>query len=59
VVVLGIVIYCIWYYSQIFFLLLACGYVFSGPLVRIGGVLRRRFFRRRPRPAPAPGGGAN
>ncbi len=55
VVVLGIAIYAIWNFSQIFFLLLATAYVSSGILVRLAGILRRRFFPRRPAPDPGPG----
>ncbi len=57
VVVLGIAIYAIWNFSQIFLLLLATAYVSSGILVRFAGIVRRRLFPRRP--APDPGSGAN
>ncbi|MGO9240502.1 MAG: CDP-alcohol phosphatidyltransferase family protein [Bryobacteraceae bacterium] len=57
VVVLGIAIYAIWNFSQIFLLLLATSYVSSGILVRFAGILRRRFFPRRP--APDLGSGAH
>ena len=59
VVVLGIVIYAIWNFSQIFLLALAVTYVSSGMLVRFGGIARRRFFPRRVAPDPAPGAEAN
>jgi CDP-diacylglycerol--serine O-phosphatidyltransferase len=47
VIGLGSLIYLIWNYSQPVLLALAATYVASGIVIRIGGVLRRRF-----RPAP-------
>jgi CDP-diacylglycerol--serine O-phosphatidyltransferase len=49
VILAGAVIYGLWNYSEPMFLALAGGYVVSGILIRIGGVIRRRL-----RPAPAP-----
>lgn len=49
VVVLGSLIYLIWNYSQVVLLAMAITYVGSGIVVRIGGILRRRFH---PHPAP-------
>jgi len=59
VVVVGIVIYAIWNFSQVFLLLLATTYVCSGMLVRFGGIVRRRLLRRRTAPATEPRAGAN
>jgi len=55
VVGLGIVIYAIWNFSQLFLLVLAVTYVSSGMLVRFGGIMRRRFFPRQAAPDPVPG----
>jgi len=49
IILAGAVIYGLWNYSQPMWLALAGGYVASGILIRIGGVIRRRL-----RPAPAP-----
>ncbi len=49
VILAGAVIYGLWNYSQPMWLALAGGYVASGILIRIGGVIRRRL-----RPVPAP-----
>ncbi len=49
VVVLGILIYSIWNYSRTVLLAIALVYLASGIVVRIAGLLRRRF---RPHPAP-------
>jgi len=49
VVVLGSLIYLIWNYSQIVLVAMATAYVGSGIVVRVGGVVRRRFH---PHPAP-------
>jgi len=47
-VVVGILIYVIWNYSRVALPVLAGSYVLSGILIRLGGIVRRRF-----RPAPA------
>jgi CDP-diacylglycerol--serine O-phosphatidyltransferase len=49
VILAGAVIYGLWNYSQPMWLAMAGGYVASGILIRIGGIIRRRL-----RPAPAP-----
>jgi CDP-diacylglycerol--serine O-phosphatidyltransferase len=59
VVVLGIVIYAIWNFSQVFLLLLSTGYALSGILVRFAGSVRRRLLKRRTANAPEPQAGAN
>jgi CDP-diacylglycerol---serine O-phosphatidyltransferase len=48
VILAGAAIYGLWNYSQSMWLALAGGYVASGILIRIGGIIRRRF-----RPVPA------
>lgn len=53
VVVLGSLIYLIWNYSEIVLLAIAITYVGSGIVVRIGGILRRRFHPHPPQPGPA------
>lgn len=53
VVVLGSLIYLIWNYSQVVLLAMAITYVGSGIVVRIGGILRRRFHSHPPQPGPA------
>lgn len=53
VVLLGSLIYLIWNYSQIVLLAIAVTYVGSGVVVRIGGILRRRFHPHPPQPGPA------
>lgn len=50
VVLSGSVIYLIWMYPEPALLGLACVYVASGILVRLGGILRRQFRRRPPEP---------
>jgi CDP-diacylglycerol--serine O-phosphatidyltransferase len=52
VLVFGVFIYLIWNWAQIVLLILAVSYVSSGLLIRIGGILRRRF-KRPPAPAQA------
>ncbi len=47
VILLGGLIYLIWNYSQPVLLAMACAYVASGIVIRIGGIVRRRF-----RPSP-------
>jgi len=49
VVLLGSMIYLIWYFSQAALLALMGGYVLSGIVIRVGGIARRRL-----RPAPPP-----
>ncbi len=51
VIVIGILIYLIWNYSQPVLLALAATYVASGIIIRIGGSVRRHW-RRRPAPQP-------
>lgn len=46
----GAVIYLIWHYPQPMLLAMAGAYVASGMLIRIGGLLRRRFHRAPPEP---------
>jgi CDP-diacylglycerol--serine O-phosphatidyltransferase len=43
VILLGALIYLIWNYSQPVLLAMAVLYVGSGIVVRIGGILKRRF----------------
>ena len=50
IILVGAFIYGIWNYAQLLLLAMATAYVASGILIRIGGILRRRF--RRPPPAP-------
>jgi CDP-diacylglycerol--serine O-phosphatidyltransferase len=45
VILFAAFIYGVWNYSQILFVALAAAYVASGILIRIGGLLRRRFKR--------------
>ena len=49
IVLLGALIYLIWNYSQPVLLSMALTYVGSGIVIRIGGILRRRFRTARPR----------
>ncbi|MBI2681306.1 MAG: CDP-diacylglycerol--serine O-phosphatidyltransferase [Candidatus Solibacter usitatus] len=51
VILLGIVIYLFWHYSQLGLLAMAIVYVGSGVVIRIGGIVRRLF---RPTPPPPP-----
>ncbi len=51
VILLGIVIYLFWHYSQLGLLAMAVVYVGSGVVIRIGGVVRRLF---RPSPPSPP-----
>ena len=46
VVLLGMIIYAIYNFSQVFLLLLCCTYVLSGLVIRVFGVVRRHFFRK-------------
>lgn len=50
-VLIGSLIYLIWHFSQPFLLILCSVYVTSGILIRLGGIMRRRF-RTHPQPAP-------
>ncbi len=52
IIVLGALIYAIWNYSEPVLLILSATYVGSGIVIRVGGIVRRRF-RRHPSP-PAP-----
>jgi len=52
VIVLGILIYLIWNYSQTVLLAMAGTYVGSGILIRIGGIMRRRMRRSALPPEP-------
>ena len=54
IVVLGALIYGIWNWSQPVFLAMAISYVGSGIVIRIGGLLRRRFRHSPPHPPTAP-----
>jgi CDP-diacylglycerol--serine O-phosphatidyltransferase len=51
IVLLGSLLYLVWYYSEIVLFVMATAYVSSGILVRIGGLIRRNWRRRTPRPA--------
>ncbi len=55
-VLLGVVIYVIWNFSQPALLLMALFYVGSGIVIRIGGLVRRRFRPAPPREAEHPAG---
>jgi CDP-diacylglycerol--serine O-phosphatidyltransferase len=50
VILLGVVIYLFWKYSQLGLLAMAVAYVGSGVVIRIGGVVRRLFRPSPPRP---------
>jgi CDP-diacylglycerol---serine O-phosphatidyltransferase len=52
VVLLGILIYLIWNFSQPVLLAMGTAYVGSGIVVRLGGVLRRRLRKSPPAPTP-------
>jgi CDP-diacylglycerol--serine O-phosphatidyltransferase len=45
-------IYLIWNWAQIVLLIMAVSYVSSGLLIRIGGIIRRRFRRQPPAAQP-------
>jgi len=49
VILVGALIYLIWYFSQEVLLALSVAYVASGIIIRAGGVLKRRF-RHNPHP---------
>lgn len=53
IVVLGALIYAIWNWSQPVLLAMAIAYVGGGIVIRIGGIIRRRF-RHTPHPPAAP-----
>jgi len=57
IVFLGSLIFAIWNYSQPVLLAMASTYVLSGPLVRLGGLIKRRFTAGPP-PNPATQAGA-
>jgi CDP-diacylglycerol--serine O-phosphatidyltransferase len=50
VILLGVVIYLFWQYSQLGLLAMAVVYVGSGVVIRIGGIVRRLFRPSPPRP---------
>lgn len=52
VLIFGGFIYLVWNWSQIVLLVLAVGYVASGIIIRLGGIIRRRFRRRGMAPQP-------
>jgi len=54
VVLICCVLYLTWNFGQPFLLALATSYVASGVIIRIAGVIRRRFRRHSPQqPSPA------
>ncbi len=53
-VVMGLVIYLIWNFPQPVLLAMAIAYVGSGIVIRIGGIVRRRWRRPPPPPHPHP-----
>jgi CDP-diacylglycerol--serine O-phosphatidyltransferase len=57
VVFLGMLIYLMWNFSEAFLLTLATTYTFSGIVVRVGGIIRRRLrsMTGGPRPEQQPG----
>ncbi len=57
VVLLGMLFYLIWNFSQPVLLVMATAYVSSGILVRMGGLLRQLLRRSVPQPAAGGGGG--
>jgi CDP-diacylglycerol--serine O-phosphatidyltransferase len=54
VIFFGALIYMIWNYSQPVLLALATVYVATGIVIRIAGIIRRRFRPHNPPPQPAP-----
>ena len=54
IIVFGALIYAIWNWSQPVFLAMAVAYVGSGIVIRIGGIIRRRFKHSPPHPPAAP-----
>ncbi len=51
-IALGALIYAVWNYSQAVLLIMAGSYVASGILIRVGGIIRRRFRHAPPPPHP-------
>lgn len=54
IIPLAILIFLVWNWAQPVLLLLALGYALSGPLIRIGGLLRRLTGRAATPPSPTP-----
>jgi CDP-diacylglycerol--serine O-phosphatidyltransferase len=54
IIVFGALIYAMWNWSQPVFLAMAVGYVGSGIVIRMGGILRRRFRNPHPHPPASP-----
>jgi len=54
IIVFGALIYAMWNWSQPVFLAMAVAYVGSGIVIRIGGILRRRFRHAPPHPPASP-----
>jgi CDP-diacylglycerol--serine O-phosphatidyltransferase len=54
IIVLGALIYAMWNWSQPVFLAMAVSYVASGIVIRIGGLIRRRFRHSPPHPPATP-----
>ncbi|HYK17505.1 MAG TPA: CDP-diacylglycerol--serine O-phosphatidyltransferase [Bryobacteraceae bacterium] len=52
VILFGVLIYLIWYYSQPVLLALSMLYVSTGIFIRAGGIIRRRFRPHQPPPQP-------
>jgi CDP-diacylglycerol--serine O-phosphatidyltransferase len=52
ILLLGAWIYAVWNYGEPVLLVMAAGYVASGIVIRIGGVVRRHFRHTPPPPAP-------
>ncbi|HYW41462.1 MAG TPA: CDP-diacylglycerol--serine O-phosphatidyltransferase [Bryobacteraceae bacterium] len=52
IILLAALIYGIWNYGQVVLVILSAAYVSSGILIRIGGIIRRRFRQQAPPPAP-------
>jgi CDP-diacylglycerol--serine O-phosphatidyltransferase len=46
----GMAIFAFWAATDVALMLLSCGYAASGIVVRIGGILRRRFRHAQPQP---------
>jgi CDP-diacylglycerol--serine O-phosphatidyltransferase len=54
IIVFGALIYAMWNWSQPVFLAMAIGYVGSGIVIRIGGIIRRRLRHPHPHPPASP-----